>query len=415
VERPRRKVRFARLVLGGATVSTVGSSDDLHNGEGRPPTAGQLLGKIARLRCRAHATFLAAGGHPSTALASESEPDPRADAATAEATSTAPVDRRRRRSSRRWRSILSRPAGSRRVGARLHEKVLGRLLDRLAEARWLLEQLDPNEADERLIDLDACLNETTQLLKRHQPRPRFQLESWESAAWEHVVELECALVEIGEPAHLCAQLDEELARSDHQGTDEAAFVSETELLRQLRRTLADRGTTKSQTPEQKRAIVVLTKRYRARNHQQRHARTREARKRQLMWSVAIQLPVVVLLLLLLVIQTRDCSSDGCGPGDVWLAVFAGMLGAGISGLRRLRDEFLRLADMEAFPPAYLGQLVIGAGFGLVALLLTDVGVLPVLPKAAAAPSASVAVYAFLAGFSEPFVIGAIGRLAGARS
>jgi hypothetical protein len=134
-----------------------------------------------------------------------------------------------------------------------------------------------------------------------------------------------------------------------------------------------------------------------------------------MWSVAIQLPFVVLLLLFLVIETRDCPPDGCRAGDVWLAIFSGMLGAGISGLRRLRDEFLRLADMEAFPPAYLAQLVIGAGFGLVALWLNDVGVLPNLPKAAAAPSASVAVYAFLAGFSEPFVIGVIGRLAGARS
>jgi hypothetical protein len=396
-------------------VSTVGSSDDPHNGQGRPPTAGQLLEEIARLRGRAHAAFLAAGGQPSASLVGRSEPDPEPRAATVEATSTAPVDRRRRRSSRRWWPIRGRAVGSRTVGARLHEKVLGRLLDRLAEARWLLLQLDLNEADGKLIDLKACLNETGQLLTQHQPRPRFQLESWESAAWEHVVELECALVDIGEPSHLYAQLDQELARSDRQGTDEPALASETELLRQLRRTLADGSTTKSQTSEQKRAIMILTRRYRARNHQHRHDRTREARKRQLMWSVAIQLPIVVLLLLLLVIQTRDCAPDGCEPGDVWLALLGGTLGSGISGLRRLRDEFLRLADMEAFPPAYLAQLVIGAGLGLVALLLTDVGVLPALPKAAAAPSASVAVYAFLAGFSEPFVIGAIGRLAGARA
>jgi hypothetical protein len=395
-------------------VSTVDSSDR-HQGEGRPPTAGELLDEIAELRRSAHAAFLAAGGYPYTSPASEAEPVPQAGAATVEATSAAPVARRRRRSSRRRWSIRSRTVGSRTVAARLHEKVLGRLLDRLAEARWLLEQLDPHKPDGRLINLKACLNETRQLLERHQPPPRFQLESWESAAWEHVVELECAMVEVDEPAYLCAQLDEELARSDRQETDEDSLASETELLRQLRRTLADGGTTTSQTSEQKQAIVALAKRYRARNHQQRHDRARDARKRQLMWSVAIQLPVVVLLLLLLVIQTRDCSREGCGPGDVWLAVFAGMLGAGISGLRRLRDEFLRLADMEAFPPAYLAQLVVGAGFGLVALLLTDVGVLPDLPKLAAAPSASVAVYAFLAGFSEPFVIGAIGRLARARS
>jgi hypothetical protein len=394
-------------------VSTVDSSD-LRQGEGRPPTARELLDEIADLRRNAHAAFLAAAGHPYPSLANESEPLPQAGAATVEATSAAPVDRRRRRSRRRWWPIRSRAVGSRTVGTRLHEKVLGRLLDRLAEARWVLEQLDPNRPDGRLINLRACLNETRQLLKRHRPSRGFQLDSWESAAWEHVVELECALVEIDEPAYLCAQLDEELARSDREATDEASLASGTELLRQVRRTLTDGSTTESPTSEQKQAIVVLTRRYRARNHQQRHDRSRDARKRQLMWSVAIQLPVVVLLLLLLVIQTRDCSRDGCGPGDVWLAVFAGMLGAGISGLRRLRDEFLRLADMQAFPPAYLAQLVIGAGFGVVALLLTDVGVLPDLPRVAAAPSASVAVYAFLAGFSEPFVIGAIGRLAGAR-
>jgi hypothetical protein len=401
-------------------VSGVGSSGDLHIGEARPPTAGQLLGKIARLRCRAHAAFLAAGGHSCTSLASASESVPQAGAATSEATSTAPVNRWRRWWRRgwcrwrRWWSILSRYVGGT-VGVRLHEKVLGRLLDQLAETRWLLEQLDVNEANPRLNDLEACLNETRQLLKRHRPPPRFQLESWESAAWEHVVELECALVEIGEPIHLSAQLDQEVARSDRPGTDEASVAIETELLRQLRQTLADSSTAESQTSDQKRAIMLLTKRYRARNHQQRHDRTRNARKRQLMWSVAIQLPIVVLLLALLVIQTRDCSPEGCESGDVWLALLGGTLGSGISGLRRLRDEFMRLTDMEAFPPAYFAQLVIGAGLGLVALLLTDVGVLPALPKAAAAPSATVAVYAFLAGFSEPFVIGAIGRLAGARS
>jgi hypothetical protein len=183
----------------------------------------------------------------------------------------------------------------------------------------------------------------------------------------------------------------------------------------VRQNLADGGTTESETREQNRAIMVLTKRYRARNHQQRHDRTRNARKRQLLWSVAGLLPIVVVLLAFLVIRTRDCSPDGCERGDVWLALVGGMLGSGISGLRRLRDEFLRLADMEAFPPAYLAQLVIGAGFGLVALLLTDVGVLPDLPNTEDAPSATVAVYAFVAGFSEPFVIGAVGRLAGARS
>src|SRR5215218_10313222 len=113
-------------VLGGANVSGVGSSSDRHQGEARPPTAGQLLGKIARLRCRAHAAFLAAGGHSCTSLASASESVPQAGAATSQATSTAPVGRWRRWR-RRWWSIRSR-TGGRTVGVRLHEKVLGRLL-----------------------------------------------------------------------------------------------------------------------------------------------------------------------------------------------------------------------------------------------------------------------------------------------
>jgi hypothetical protein len=137
-----------------------------------------------------------------------------------------------------------------------------RLLDRLAEARWLLEQLDPDKPDERLINLKTCLIETRQLLKGYEPPRGFQLDSWESAAWEHVVELECALVEIGEPSHLLAQLDRELARSDQQGSDRISLASETELLRQLERTLRKDGTTAaSPTAEQKQAIVVLTTRY----------------------------------------------------------------------------------------------------------------------------------------------------------
>jgi hypothetical protein len=111
--------------------------------------------------------------------------------------------------------------------------------------------------------------------------------------------------------------------------------------------------------------------------------------------------------------------------DVALVASSAMLGSLLSGLRRLRDELQRIGELTAFWSAFLAQIAAGAGLGILALVLFKAGILPVIGQQASVNTAGgqvasnqpaiLATYAFAAGFSEPFVIGAIQRIVGARS
>ena len=114
------------------------------------------------------------------------------------------------------------------------------------------------------------------------------------------------------------------------------------------------------------------------------------------------------------------------PGwAVPLALVSGMLGSMLSGMRRLRDELQRIWQIDAFRSAFYAQLAAGAGLGLLALVLFDLGILPEITGGQATEPASAspdeqttlilyALSGFAAGFSEPFVIGAIQRIVGTR-
>jgi hypothetical protein len=101
--------------------------------------------------------------------------------------------------------------------------------------------------------------------------------------------------------------------------------------------------------------------------------------------------------------------------SVWrafaVAALAGALGSTLSGVLRLRDQLLRMDELRAFKPAMIVQPLVGASAGaLVFLLLASrafsVGSLD--PEAWPSPG----VLGFAAGFSEPFFLGLVDRVAG---
>jgi hypothetical protein len=101
--------------------------------------------------------------------------------------------------------------------------------------------------------------------------------------------------------------------------------------------------------------------------------------------------------------------------SVWrafaVAALTGALGSTLCGVLRLRDQFLRMDELRAFKPALLVQPLVGASAGaLVFLLLASrafsVGSLD--PEAWPSPG----VLGFAAGFSEPFFLGLVDRVAG---
>jgi hypothetical protein len=101
--------------------------------------------------------------------------------------------------------------------------------------------------------------------------------------------------------------------------------------------------------------------------------------------------------------------------SVWrafaVAALAGALGSTLSGVLRLRDQLIRMDELRAFKPAMIVQPLVGASAGaLVFLLLASrafsLGSLD--PEAWPSPG----VLGFAAGFSEPFFLGLVDRVAG---
>jgi hypothetical protein len=92
-----------------------------------------------------------------------------------------------------------------------------------------------------------------------------------------------------------------------------------------------------------------------------------------------------------------------------LVIVAGALGALLSGTLRLRDHISNINDLRAFRPLLAVQPLIGATAGLVSLLVLESKVVQVNWGGPA--WATEGVVAFAAGFSEPFFLGIVGRVA----
>jgi hypothetical protein len=108
-------------------------------------------------------------------------------------------------------------------------------------------------------------------------------------------------------------------------------------------------------------------------------------------------------------QGRSASGLGYLLVRSALAMVAGGLGGALARALRLRDAALGTLEAGRFRRAFAVQMALGGGFGVVALVLVEVGGLPSVGNGGDA--AMVALYAFLAGWSEPFVLNVLHRLA----
>jgi hypothetical protein len=97
--------------------------------------------------------------------------------------------------------------------------------------------------------------------------------------------------------------------------------------------------------------------------------------------------------------------DDVATRAVLLAAAAGAAGASLSGLLKFRDEMKLGSQVRDFWPFYLAQVLVGAVFGLLILLLAAAGWVDVDEDGAA-----MGAVAFAAGFSEPFAVGVVAKL-----
>jgi hypothetical protein len=133
-------------------------------------------------------------------------------------------------------------------------------------------------------------------------------------------------------------------------------------------------------------------------------RARMAMKARHLWLMA---PVLLALIGACMLAAR---LSGSGWSSVFLAGLTGALGGAIAGAYKLRDHIVRINQLRAFAPGIVVQPLLGAGAGLFLLFVIDSG----LVKFGDVSSGwqLKAALAFVAGFSEPFFLGVVNRVAG---
>jgi hypothetical protein len=276
-------------------------------------------------------------------------------------------------------------------------KVLARVQAELSEASRLL-------ASGRARDVEAERELRELLLGR--PRIRSVDEGWEIVGWLKRLNLRLGRCNTTYVHSLleyeCAHVQDE--RHWHTWTKHFRKQELVELLGRYRS-----GPDAVTDAERDRAVDRLNLLYLKRAEAGSDRRARAALKDLYLRHLALVLVPFLAGLgaIALVSSTRSHS--------VWrafaVAALAGALGSTLSGVLRLRDQLLQLDELRAFRPAMLVQPLVGASAGaLVFLVLASKAFSVGSIDAAAWPSPGL--LGFVAGFSEPFFLGLVDRVAG---
>jgi hypothetical protein len=302
--------------------------------------------------------------------------------------------------------------------------VLGELLDHLATMARLLptDGAVSNSLEQRIR---GSLGRVTELLPAD---TKASLDR--ETARELPNELRCMLLELAADTrrldYLEARLDEE-QRREQLGSSTLCWsdLLDPDDLSALRDGFAqlDGSRTDAEPGRMgRRTVELLASLYQARNHAEReqraHDRVRDARLQWVTrWLLLLLVPAAALLVL--AFSLADSSRQGEWLDDavrVALVLMVGGLGSALSGTRRLLGVALLRGQLDRFQAAFRAQVLVGGTLGLVALLLYEVGSLPTFQATRAFPEVvPVVIYAFLAGFSEPFALGVVQGLIGGRS
>jgi hypothetical protein len=264
----------------------------------------------------------------------------------------------------------------------------------VSEARALLD-LDDDQAPLRTAQVREHLRD---LLNRDVDK--LSIDS----AWELANELKRHLLVLGDISYVWAQLEYEAERDKKPGKWHR--WSEHLPTSKLRALIAAREQGTIDRAVHLDAVRSLRMLYELRAEEGLDRRARAAQKCRYLNAL------IVFLLLSLV--ALSASIHEVGRTGVWkslvLAASAGALGAVLSGTFRVRDRLVELDDLRSFWPAMRIQPLIGATAGLVTLLVLETGAVD-LGAAAQASWAAIALFTFASGFSEPFFLGLVERVA----
>jgi hypothetical protein len=274
----------------------------------------------------------------------------------------------------RWRFCASNPELIR---------LWGRMKDDLARVRALIERQPPEEAADS--ELRALLE--------HAPGAD---EKWSvPAARELSYSITEILPRFGDATYLATLLD------DREIADRFKDRFGKDALKASREALRESPPVVTRAREQ----LIELHRGRARKRRKEHAR-QALRGQALLWLLVILIPIVVAAAAVVAAASRTGLAWG-----VTGAVLLGALGSVLSGAYKV-PKLLKLRELRSFSAGLFLLPVLGAAAGLVLFLLLRTNVVE-LPGTKTASTYTYALYGFLAGFSEPFFLRLVGRLAGA--
>lgn len=274
------------------------------------------------------------------------------------------------------------------------KKALGYLQGAIADARRLLA-VPPDSLSLRTDEIEARFRDVLD-----HPVESLTIDS----TWELCGQVKAMLPLLANGDYLAAQLDYEAQRAKdssrwhgwnhHFGKDELSQMRSNYRKRQPNLAL------------HRQAAEKLSFLYTQRTEAGRDRRARAGQKCRYLNALA---PVLLGLQAGLVIAINYFAAD-----QVWKAVAvagtAGALGAALSGTIRIRDDLRDLDDLRSFWPAIRLQPLVGATAGLVVVLLMESGTLDI-GSDDSRHWAGRALLAFVAGFSEPFFLGLVQRVA----
>jgi hypothetical protein len=225
------------------------------------------------------------------------------------------------------------------------------------------------------------------------------------SAWELANQLKRELLFLGDVSYVWTQLEYEAQRDKKpnkwHGWSEHLAPSKLQSLIQAQSS----GQIDRQTHLD--AVRSLRKLYELRAEAGMERRARAAQKCR---YLTLLIPILFALQVALAAAIYEVGGAGIWK-RILLAASAGALGATLSGILRVRDRLVELDDLRSFWPAMRIQPLIGATAGLFTLLVLESEAIKPGGGGGPTPWAAAALFTFVAGFSEPFFLGLVRRVA----
>jgi hypothetical protein len=258
-------------------------------------------------------------------------------------------------------------------------------------------------------------------------------------AWEYAERLQRMLYAIGDRYYIQTQIMSEW-HNEHHPTGypygKWSMYLDTQSLDELAEEYREAYVPDEDSPTHKRAVACLTFLSVRRNEVGRGLAAiiylRTLYLDRLTWVVAL---LLLLLLLVIWLVTRDVTGitvlsrpnflralwygqltipiDSSYFRYAVAATVAGALGSVLSGFYKLRDQTSGLNNLRSFRSAMWAQPFVGAVVGVVLFLILKSSIIGITIANNTQEWAVYTVYGFVAGFSEPFFLGIVGRVVSA--